>query len=102
MGAREYAHWLALYRVEPWGEDRGDFRMASQMSLQAESNRNRKKRIKPFSPMDFLPDWWGSHAPPSAKQDEDVARAGVALMAKFAALTAGMESHDDTVRDAGS
>lgn len=98
IGANEYAHWLALYRVEPWGEDRGDFRMASEMALLAESNRNRKKRIRPFSPVDFLPEWWGSHASPSEQQAEP----GISLLAKFAALTAGMETHDDTARDAGS
>lgn len=82
MGAGELLLWQALYRVEPWGEIRADFRNASQMALSAEMKRDRKRRGKPFQVAEFMPKWWGEDDTPESPQ---------AMMAKFAALVGGAE-----------
>lgn len=82
MGAGELLLWQALFRVEPWGELRADFRTASQMALMAEMKRDRKRRGKPFQVAEFMPNWWGDDAPESPQ----------AMMAKFAALVGGADT----------
>lgn len=82
MGAGELLLWQALFRVEPWGELRADFRTASQMALMAEMKRDRKRRGKPFQVAEFMPKWWGDDAPESPQ----------AMMAKFAALVGGADT----------
>lgn len=43
---------MAYFRMEPWGEDRADLRMAQGWSLIA--NINRKKDAEPFTVADFM------------------------------------------------
>lgn len=82
MGAGELLLWQALYRIEPWGELRADFRNASQMALMAEMKRDRKRRGKPFQVGEFMPKWWMDETPDSPQ----------AMMAKFAALVGGADT----------
>lgn len=63
MSYSEFLEWQALYSVEPFGELRGDLRMAQQMALLANVNRDPKQRGHPYEARDFLPDWW-REAPP--------------------------------------
>ena len=55
LTADEIIDWLAYYSIEPFGERRADWRMASIMALIANANRDPKKRRRPFRPDDFLP-----------------------------------------------
>ena len=55
MSAREFADWIAFARVEPFGEDRADLRAGIVASVIANANRDRKKRAKPYEPVDFMP-----------------------------------------------
>jgi hypothetical protein len=53
MNSREFSEWMAYYGIEPWGEERGDLRVAMLTSLTA--NINRRKGSKPLRPVDFMP-----------------------------------------------
>ena len=54
MSSREFAEWRVYAAQEPIGEKRGDLRIATVATLLAESNRDRKKRRKPFRIAEFL------------------------------------------------
>lgn len=53
ISSRAFAEWMAYSRLEPWGEDRDDLRMAIVASTIA--NTNRGKNQKPYKPADFMP-----------------------------------------------
>ena len=56
IDAREFAEWRAYYRLEPWGEDRGDLRTAILAWLLAPTLLRGTKtwRVKDFLARDFL------------------------------------------------
>lgn len=47
--------WLAYSRLEPFGAEADDARMAQLMALIANVNRDPKKRRTPWTAEDFLP-----------------------------------------------
>lgn len=47
--------WIAYSHVDPFGEERDDLRAGIIASVIANSNRNPKKRPRPFTPGDFMP-----------------------------------------------
>jgi len=53
LTARQVAEWAAYYRIEPWGEERGDYRAAIISSTVY--NMQRGKKSKPLTPKDFMP-----------------------------------------------
>ena len=55
MGMGEFASWLAYYRLDPWGEDRGDLRAGIVASTIA--NVHAGRRGKPFTARDFMPEY---------------------------------------------
>jgi len=55
VSSREFTEWLAYYRLEPFGADADDRRMAQLMALIANVNRDPKRRKQPWTPEDFLP-----------------------------------------------
>ena len=55
MSSREFTEWLAYYRLEPFGPEADDARMAHLMALIANVNRDPKRRKTPWTPGDFLP-----------------------------------------------
>lgn len=80
MGAAEFAAWRAYLEVEPIGARRDDLHTAMLMTLLANANRDRKKRPKPFTLQEFMPDFW--------KQPETEKKGNAAeLLAKFKILT---------------
>ena len=83
---------MAFDAVEPIGESRRDFRAAMQMALLANVNRDEKKRKKPFSYEDFLPDWWGDR-----QLDEDAVFD--ALVSKIEAANTQMGGMDLRTQD---
>lgn len=59
MSQAEFVDWLAFYNVEPFGGLRGDIHTALIVTMLANANRNPKKKMTPFKPSEFMPDWWG-------------------------------------------
>jgi hypothetical protein len=57
MSSREFAEWIAYYRLEPFGETRADLRAAIVACTIANANRNPKKQRRPFKPADFMPEF---------------------------------------------
>jgi hypothetical protein len=53
LTSRELTDWLAYWSLEPWGEERADFR--SGILAAAMSNRWRGKGEKAAKPQDFMP-----------------------------------------------
>lgn len=56
--SRELSEWMAFDRVEPIGDRRRDLQAGIVASVMANAYRDRKKRPKPYSPTDFIPDYW--------------------------------------------
>lgn len=53
MRPSELHEWFAFYRIDPWGEGRGDLRSGIVASVVANANRGRSG--KTFTAMDFMP-----------------------------------------------
>lgn len=51
---REYAEWMALEQLDPWGDRRADWHTALICSTLANMFRDPKKRSQPFEPKEFL------------------------------------------------
>jgi len=54
MPAGEFTDWIAYSRIEPFGEERADWRAALQAMVVAESQRGNTDRKKPYQIKDFL------------------------------------------------
>jgi hypothetical protein len=52
-----FIEWQAFFRLEPFGEWRGDFRAAQIAQVIANVNRDSKKQRDPFTVQDFMPDF---------------------------------------------
>lgn len=77
MTSEQLAWWEAYFRVEPFGEERADLRMAILAALIANANRDPKKRRKPYTPADFMPQFGDETEP------QDVAEKAKAIFAIF-------------------
>lgn len=55
IDSEEFAHWLAFFRLEPWGSEIEDLRAGSVVSMLANVNRDLKRRPEPFGLLDFIP-----------------------------------------------
>lgn len=55
IDAREFAEWQAYYTLEPFGEERADYRNAILCTLIA--NALQGKRGRRAKPKDFMPDF---------------------------------------------
>lgn len=47
--------WIQYYRLEPFGEERSDYRVGTLTALTANINRDPKQHAQPFTPYDFMP-----------------------------------------------
>jgi hypothetical protein len=54
ISSRELAEWQAYALVEPFGEERADWRSAVEMALLANVHRDSKRQRRPFGAQDFL------------------------------------------------
>lgn len=54
IDSRLFAEYMAYYRIEPWGEERGDLRSAQIAQTIANANRDPKVQPQPFTLDDFL------------------------------------------------
>lgn len=52
MSAREFAEWMAYSRIEPWGEERADYRAALICKISADIATPKGKQ--PMKLQDFL------------------------------------------------
>jgi len=57
MSYKELNLWIDFYSIEPFPEERADFRNAQLMAMIANVNRDPKK-TRAFSPDKFLVDYW--------------------------------------------
>jgi hypothetical protein len=48
---------MAYAKIEPFGEERADLRAGIVASTIANVNRDPKRRVKPFTPDEFMPDF---------------------------------------------
>ncbi len=56
MSAHELVSWQVFARVEPFGEERADWRTATLLAFHANLNRDEQKRPQPYEPGNFLHD----------------------------------------------
>lgn len=85
MSSREFAEWLAFFRLQPYGEMREDFRFARLMALLANVNRD-PDTSREFTHEDFMPKF----EDPEPDEPDDDQRQAVAMKidAYFSALAA--------------
>jgi hypothetical protein len=50
----ELSEWIAFSYIEPFGDERADYRQALTTCVLANSNRDVKKKPTPFKPEDFM------------------------------------------------
>ena len=55
VSSREFAEWIAYARLEPFGPEADDYRLAQLLALIANVNRDPKRRRTPWTPDDFMP-----------------------------------------------
>lgn len=55
MSSEEWTYWQAYYQLDPWGEERADYRIAVLDALFA--NAWRGKNSRKFEPKDFMPEF---------------------------------------------
>lgn len=79
LTSRQIAELAAYYRIEPFGEERADFRTAQLLTITANLHRDPAKQPKPFTVADFMP---FTREEPDEEQQEALARAEVAAMKK--------------------
>jgi hypothetical protein len=57
MSAEAWVLWQLYYDLDPWGEERADLRSGMIAAMIAETNRDKKKRRKPYTPKEFMPEF---------------------------------------------
>jgi hypothetical protein len=78
----EFTEWLAYSRLEPFGPEADDARMAQLMALIANVNRDPKRRKTAWTANDFLP----QRGPRPAAQVETLRPRIDAAMAAFGGI----------------
>jgi hypothetical protein len=82
VSSREFTEWLAYARLEPFGSEADDHRMAQLLALIANVNRDPRRRKRPYRPEDFL-----LQRGPRTEPDPDALRPRIdAAMAAFGGL----------------
>lgn len=66
IDSKELSEWMAYYKLDPFGGERGDLQAGIVASTVANVNRDSKKRRKPFEPKDFMVDWAAQNEPKTA------------------------------------
>ena len=86
MSGPQFVEWMAYAQLEPFGEERADFRMARLAALTANIHRDPNKS-SPFKEADFMPIF--DQEPPSK---EEIARN---IEAYFSILAASNPAQED-------
>jgi hypothetical protein len=71
MSAETWVLWQLYYDLDPWGEERADLRSGMIAAVIAETNRDKKKRRKPYAPKEFMPQF--DRPPPKPQTPEEQA-----------------------------
>lgn len=79
MSGREIAEWMAYYRIEPWGEERGDLRSGVLASIVCNALRGKGDRVR--KPQEFVLKFGGD-----VPDREDPKRVFATLKAMFKAV----------------
>jgi len=66
--ARQFLTWAAYEELEPFGEERADYRAASIVQTIVNMNRDTKKHPRPFDIEDFVLRFGDSTAPKKKQQ----------------------------------
>lgn len=66
---------MAYASLEPFGEERADLRAGIICSVMANLQSDPKKRKKPFTPVDFMPDFLEVSRPPADDLTQQIKRA---------------------------
>ena len=69
MSSREFSEWQAYFRLQPFGAQRDDLRIAVLDALMANINRDTKQKQTPFTAEDFLLRWDTSDADQPQQMD---------------------------------
>lgn len=85
ISSHEFAEWMAYYRLEPFGENRQDFRHGILSALIANSNRDPKKQPKPYAPEDFIPDFGSEYDEEYVMTPEETAEVAKQIFGRLAA-----------------
>lgn len=48
MTAAEETHWLALYSIDPWGEQRADMRIGQVAQITYNANSKKPRKLQDF------------------------------------------------------
>lgn len=89
MGHAEVLEWQAYFGSEPFATERADAQvglLATLAAIMANANRDTKKRLSPYKPEEFLPDYR-----PAPVQ----ATTGASLRAKFMAMMGNQAQAND-------
>lgn len=54
MNIRQFREWYAYAELEPFGEERADYRSAQVCAMIANANRDRKRKPTPYRVEEFL------------------------------------------------
>lgn len=54
MSSHEFTEWMAFAQLEPFGEERADFRAALIAMIVANANRDPKRKQAPYTIDDFM------------------------------------------------
>ena len=79
--------WLAYTQIEPWGEERADWRAALIACMLANIHRDEKRKTEPYEISDFMPDFSGEAKTAKEQTPEEMYTA-------FKALTKSKEPND--------
>lgn len=73
MDSRELAEWQAYAQLDPFGNARGDLRAGIVASTFANAHRDQKKRKKPFTAQEFMPEFAQAKRQPQQTWQEQLA-----------------------------
>lgn len=79
INSAEFAHWVAYYRIDPFGDERADLRAGIIASTVA--NVHATKKSQQLKPADFMPDF----EPPKRQSTKEM----IDVMRKFTKAMGG-------------
>lgn len=91
ISSRELSEWQAYYRLEPFGEERDDFRAGTISSTIANVFADPKKRKKPFTPEEFIPEWRVADEEEETEEEQEPWRKQLAIVEMLNAAFGGKD-----------
>ncbi len=89
MSSREFAEWIAFFRLRPYGEWNGDYRIARLIAAIVNVQTRTKKSDPIAKPEDFMPDFekaWADDFLDEADEEETPPEAMVSVADKVRAF----------------